>query len=311
MFKAPDNYVSESMRHLNMYGFNTVRVPFYWESYQASPSAFLSELEKVARAAQDNDICIIFDNHHWYTSSAWKIEIVGNSDGRGFPAFVVKNFPVRNNDYEDTAKPFWKAFLTNNIEIGGKKIWDIQASFFAKIIDRVDRFDSVVGYEILNEPHLFSKDQYDDLGRYHTYMAKKIRANTDKMIFFDRETARGFQRDPDLEYKIVPDGVSNIVYGPHLYSVPTLGSSSVKQMDNFKDWSRQWGVKIFIGEFSADTQNEIDQYLREFKENGFGWSYYAWKPTTTRGGGSALYDTKSTSPTTALQELVEAMEKIY
>ena len=311
MFKAPSNYVSESMKHMNIHGMNVVRVPFYWESYHNNPSAFLNELEVVARAAQSNDICVIFDNHHWYTSSYWDIEIPGNSDGRGFPSVVVKSFPMKNGDYEDTAGPFWKAFLSNGFSVGGKKVWDYQAEFFVKVVNRVDRFDSVIGYEILNEPHLFSKDQYDDLGNYHTYMAKKIRAVTDKMILFDRETARGFARDPDLEHKIVPFGVSNIVYGPHLYAVPLSGSNSVRQIDNFKEWSSDWGVKIFIGEFSADTQTEIDQYLREFKENGFGWSYYAWKPTTTRGGGNGLYDTSSTSPTTALKQLVEAINKVY
>jgi aryl-phospho-beta-D-glucosidase BglC (GH1 family) len=311
MFKASTNYVSESMRHMNMHGMNVVRVPFYWESYHNNAEAFLDELELVARAAQANDICVIFDNHHWYTSSYWDIEIPGNSDGRGFPSVVVKSFPMKNKDYEDTAGPFWKAFLSNNFNVGGKKVWDYQADFFTKVINRVDRFDSVIGYEILNEPHLFSKDQYDDLGNYHTYMAKKIRAQTDKMIIFDRETARGFARDPDLERKIVPFGVSNIVYGPHLYSAPLSGSHSDKQIDNFKEWSKDWGVKIFIGEFSASTQSEIDAYLREFKANGFGWSYYAWKPTSARGEGKILYDTSSTAPTTALKHLIEAINKVY
>jgi aryl-phospho-beta-D-glucosidase BglC (GH1 family) len=311
MFSVPSNYVSESMRHMNMHGMNVVRVPFYWESYHNNADAFLNQLELVARAAQANDICVIFDNHHWYTSSYWNIEIEGNSDGRGFPSVVVKSFPLRNGDYEDTAGPFWKAFLSNSFSVGGKKIWDYQADFFAKVINRVDRFDSVIGYEILNEPHLFSKDQYDDLGDYHTYMAKKIRTLTDKMIVFDRETARGFVRDPDLEHKIVPAGVSNIVYGPHLYAVPLPGSNAEKQIANFKEWSRDWGVKILVGEFSADTQSETDLFLREFKENGFGWSYYAWKPTTARGGGNTLYDTGSTSPTAALKQLIEAINKIY
>jgi aryl-phospho-beta-D-glucosidase BglC (GH1 family) len=311
MFNAPNNYVGESMRHLNLHGLNVVRVPFYWESFHNNPSAFLNELEVVARAAQANDICVIFDNHHWYTSSHWDIEIAGKSDGRGFPSFAVKSFPTRNNDYEATAGPFWKAFLSNDISVGGKKIWEVQADFFAKVVNRVDRFESVIGYEILNEPHLFSKDQYDDLGNYHTYMAKKIRGITDKMIFFDRETARGFPRDAASEHKIVPTGVPNIVYGPHLYSVPFSGSNAEKQIANFREWAREWGVKVLIGEFSADTQQETDLYLREFKENSFGWTYYAWKPTASRGSGSSLYDTNSTPPTDALKQLVESLDKIY
>ena len=97
------------------------------------------------------------------------------------------------------------------------------------VIDRVDGYDNVIGYEILNEPHLFNASQYDDLGRYHTYMAKGIREISDKKIFFDRETTRDFQRLPSLEYKIVPQNVSGLVYTPHLYAAPYPGSQAGNQ----------------------------------------------------------------------------------
>ncbi|HKU48773.1 MAG TPA: cellulase family glycosylhydrolase [Nitrososphaera sp.] len=310
-FHPPADYVSESMRHMKMHGFNAIRVPYYWESYVNSPTQFLDELEVVARAADDYDICVIYDNHHWYTSSYWNIDIIGNSDGRGFPSIIVKNFPVRNNDYEDTAGPFWKAFLTNNIDVGGKKVWDLQADFFAKVINRIVRFDSVMGYEIMNEPHLFSPDQYDDLGNYHTFMAKKIREITDKKIFFDRETARGFQREPDSEVKVVPFGVSGVLYGPHLYAVPYPGTQAEKQLANFKQWSQDWKMEILVGEWSAETQEENDAYLHALKENGFGWTYYSWKPTVSRGGGSTLYDSSTTDPTAELRQLTSSMERVY
>ena len=61
-------------------------------------------------------------------------------------------------------------------------------------------------------------------------LVMEIRSVTDKKIVFDRETARGFQRIPSMEVKIVPQEVSGLVYGPHLYSVPTQGSQGEKQV---------------------------------------------------------------------------------
>lgn len=308
---APNGYVKDSMKYMKLNGMNLARVPFYWESYVHDPVAFLNELELVAQAADANDICVIFDNHHWYTSSYWNLEVLGNSDGRGFPSFVVKNFPNRNNDYEDTAGPFWNAFLTNSISIGGRSVWDLQADFFAKVIGRVDNYKSITGYEILNEPHLFASTQYEKLGDYHTYMAKKIRSMTDKKIFFDRETARGFPREPSSEYKIVPRGVSGVVYGPHLYAVPYPGTQAEKQLATFAQWSKEWNMEILIGEWSADTSSETVTYLRAYDESGFGWTYYAWKPTQSRGGGSSLYDSPTVDPTEALRQLSSAITWVY
>jgi hypothetical protein len=307
----PLNYVRDSMKFMKANGMNLVRVPFYWEAYVHDPVAFLNELELIAQAAEANDMCVIFDNHHWYTTSYWDLEIVGNSDGRGFPSFVVKNFANRNNDYEDTAGPFWTAFLSNSISVNGRSVWDVQADFFAKVIGRVDKYNSVTGYEILNEPHLFASSQYEKLGDYHTYMAKKIRSMTDKKIVFDRETARGFTREPSSEYKIVPRGVSGIVYGPHLYAVPSAGTQGDKQLANFAQWSKEWGMEILIGEWSAETSAETDTYLRAFEEHGFAWTYYAWKPTQSRGGGASLYDSPIVDPTEALRQLQSAISRIY
>jgi hypothetical protein len=305
------NSLDESMKYIRLNGMNLIRVPYYWEAYVHDPQAFLSKLEEIAQVAGDHDVCVVFANFHWYTTSYWKVEIIGNSDGRGFPSFVVKNFPVKENDYDATAGPFWNAFLSNNIVIDGRNVWDVQADFIKKVIDAVDSYDSVAGYEILNEPHLFEKSQYDKLGNYHTYMAKEMREATDKKIFFDRETARGFLRDPTSEYKIVPRDVSNIVYAPHLYSVPTAGSQAEKQISNFQQWSKDWNVEILIGEWAAETQADTNTYVAAFKEKDFGWTYYAWKPTTDRGFGGELYQSDSTPPTIYLEYLVNALETIY
>lgn len=310
---TPDaiGYVAESMKYIRLNGFNAVRVPFYWESYVYNPTDFMDELDLIVKEAAANNICVILDNHHFYTSSFWNLEVEGKSDGRGFPSFVVKNFPKVNNDYIDTAGPFWDAFLSNNYSINGVKVWDVQFNFLSKVINRVDNSPTVSGYEIMNEPHLFESGHYDKLGDYHTYMAKKIRTITDKKIYFDRETTRGFPREPSSELKIFPDGVSGLVYAPHLYSVPTPGSQGEKQINNIKSWANQRGTEVLIGEWGAETQGDAVTFMQSFKSNGFGWTAHSWKKSGSSGLGSSLFESSTVPKTAALQIIFNAMNQVY
>jgi hypothetical protein len=303
--------VNESMSYVAENKMNFIRVPYYWEAYVYNSTEFLDRVEAIAQAADENDICVIFANFHWYTTSHWKLDVIGNSDGKGFPSFVVRNFPRVNDDYDDTAKPFWEAFLSNKIFVNGVNVWDVQSQFMKAVIDKVDHYDSVAGYEILNEPHLFNKAQYDKLGNYHTYMAKEIREVSNKKIFFDRETARGFARDASLEHKIVPEGVDGLVYQPHLYSVPTPGSQGEKQLETFEKWAKDWGVEIMIGEWAVDTEEGTSTFIENFRDKGFGWTYYAWRPTVGRGAGNMLYESELSPPTTYLEYVLSALQAFY
>jgi hypothetical protein len=311
-FGAPANYVQDSMQHLKSYGFNLIRVPYYWESYAFNPTQFLNELDLVAKTAQANNICVIFDNHHWFTSSYWNTDIGKSGQAIGFPSFVVKSFPSKPTYYE-TAKPFWEGLLSNTIMVNGKKVWDAQADFLKQVINKVDKYKSVAGYEMLNEPHLFNKAQYDKLGDYNTYLAKKIRAVSDKKIVFDRETTKEFVRDPKMEHKIVPQGVSKLVYGPHLYSVPNTGGG-LMQLNNFKTWAKQWDVEIMIGEFSAHNQADMNAFLKAWKGAGFGWTYWKWSKATGTGAGhlgNVVFESDTVPKTEALKQLLAAYNTVY
>ncbi|MGI0034556.1 MAG: Ig-like domain-containing protein, partial [Nitrososphaera sp.] len=145
-------YVTESFKYIKSNGFNTIRVPYYWEAYVNNPTVFMEELDLVARTADTYDLCVVFANFHFHTTSYWGID-----HGKGFPSFMVKNFPNKNNNYIATAGPFWDAFLSNSIVVNGRNGWDLQGDFIKSVISKVDHYGSVAGYEILNEPHLFNK----------------------------------------------------------------------------------------------------------------------------------------------------------
>jgi hypothetical protein len=303
-------YVTESFKYIKSNGFNAVRVPYYWESYVNNPTVFMAELDLIARTAQANDLCVVYSNFHYYTSSYWNLEAEGTSGGKGFPSFVTKSFPTRS-DYIQTAGPFWNAFLSNSISVNGRQVWDLQADFIKSVINKVDHYDSTTGYEIMNEPHLFNEQMYDKLGNYHTYMAKEIREVSNNKIIFDRETAWGFPRNPNLEYKIVPEGVSKLVYAAQLYSVPTAGSTALKQIQNFKSWTQDWGTEMFICEMSATTQSGAETFLSVLESNGFGWTAHSWRKGASNGLGESLFESSTSPPTPALKIMREALAKVY
>ena len=304
-------YVIESMQHIKDNGFTAIRVPYNWESYVYNSTEFINRIQLIAEAAQANEICVFFANFHYFTSSYWHLQGGAKARGNGFPSFVLKDFPATNNDYIQTAGPFWNAFLSNSIIINGRNVWNVQAEFFKDIIDRVDRYDSVAGYEILNEPHLFDPSQYQKLGNYHTYMANEIREVSDKKIFFDRETTWGFTRSPSLEPMVAPRGVTGIVYAPHLYAIPYPDSQAESQIKNFKNWSQQWGSEVLIGEMAPVNQDEADQYLKVLQENGFGWTAWSWKQSQSTGLGRTYYESDTAPATEVLEILVAAMAKVY
>jgi hypothetical protein len=311
---APNNYVQNSMKFIKSNGMNLVRVPYYWEAYVSWPGAFMSELELIAQAAEANGVCVIFDNHHWYTSSYFSDVDFGKSGKpKGFPSFVLQDYPA-TGDYESTAGLFWTDFLSNDIVVNGESIWELQSGFVLSVIETVDTYDSVAGYEILNEPHLFNSSQYELLGEYHTFMANEIRSVSDKKIVFDRETARGFQRIPSFEHKIVPQGISGLVYGPHLYAVPLPGSQGENQLENFEQWAQEWGVEILLGEWSGETQAEVDTFVDAVEQADFGWTYYKWASSKTAGGdhlGNVIYQSNSSPKTVYLEQLSNAIEEFY
>jgi len=137
---------------------------------------------------------------------------------------------------------------------------------------------------------------------------------TDKKIVFNRETARGFPRESDLEYKIVPQGVSGLVYGPHLYSVPTDGSPGEQQIKRFGEWSKEWDVEVMIGEWSADSQEEMNAFVFAFRDAGFAWTYQKWASSENSNAGNlgnVIYDSNSSPPTVFLEYLANAIDAAY
>jgi hypothetical protein len=296
--KPPSNQV---FNNISSYGFNFVRIPFYWESYYMNPTGFLDEAENVAKAANDSKIYVLFDSHQYNTSSYF----YGSSYTAGFPSYLLTTYP--NNAQGE--QQFWRDFYNNTLTYGGKTVWELYADFYSQVIARVDKYDSVIGYEILNEPPVYDDSQYQKLGNFHTYVAKRIRTVSNKAIFFERAyPVPGSYSSINwtLSRNIAPIDVDNIVFAPHRYTAWYSG-----MFNNFKSLAVYWGgIPVLIGEWSENNEGNMSVYVSELKNSSFGWSYWMW---TYGSGTTGQYLVNSSWKDLSIygQWLVNAMNRYY
>jgi hypothetical protein len=263
-FAFVDTYLPEAK---NTIGAKVIRVPMYWESYVGNRDRFINQAKYIAQWAKNNQVYVIFDNHHFDGSNQWGPTATDSkkvaANGLGFPSTLVRIYSAHTAtpvDYEDNPKvfEFWDDFYKNKVNglptSGEGSAWDLNADYMVDVINQLEATPNcyILGYEILNEPHIWELSDYDDLGAYHTYIAQRIRADTgsQKYLFFTRETTHGgMLRSTDREYKILPrDPLKKVAYWPHIYAVPgatdsfnggSLGNANT-QITNLKEAIECW-----------------------------------------------------------------------
>ena len=280
-------------------GFNVFRIPVSWESYVGNEENFLGQLVELVKTANSNDIFVWIDFHHFDATSNWSGKV---SDGRGFPEFIVSCYhPKGEYERDPEVRAFWSDYYDNKLRDSNNScrrtldVWELQSEFMVTLIKEVDQYPNVIGYELLNEPHVWENSQYDALGRLHTELAKDIRKHTDKTIIFTRETTHGYDdkgrkysRQIGLEYKILPkDPAKNVMYIPHLYDLDEIED----HVDRWKEVQKRWkemgyDVKIAVGEWSpqppqliegkAVTQENMDGFVKVWEREGWMNTYWAY-----------------------------------
>ena len=280
-------------------GFNVFRIPVNWESYVGNEAAFLGQLVALVEEANSHDIYVWIDFHQFYATSNWGSRV---ANGNGLPDFVVSCYNPRTEyEHDPEVRTFWHDYYTNNVRDSTNSckntldVWTLHARFMKKMIDEVDHYPNVIGYEILNEPHVWKDADYDNLGKMHTEIAKKLRTSTDKLIIFTRETAHGrnsdgsdYTRKVALEYKILPkDPAKNVMYIPHLYNLNEIET----HVERWKEVQQQWktmgyNVSIGVGEWSPQppqlptsfsvTQQNMDAFVEVWSREGWMHTYWAY-----------------------------------
>ena len=292
----PEAYYEKSFKVISQAGMNTIRYLFTWESYERNPSLFINELTEVAKAADKSGIKVIYANDQHYISS-W----LDQKLGYGFPSSLFKNnignFPLGGGGASDSpiARKWWTDWYNRSITtISSNRItdgWTLQAKFLNKVVKTLDHYKSTLGYEILNEPIIYSADQWEKLGSYNTFIASALRKLTNKIIVFDRQLPSGvggpIDATPYNMIKMSPKNITNLVFKTTLYGLPTHCSSAEARLNTAARTAQILGIPLWIGEFNVGLSPELpiadinqtgmNLFIEKFKEmKAWGWSFWLW-----------------------------------
>ena len=292
----PPNYYEQSFKTLSQSGIDFVRYLFFWESYERDPFSFMSELQTVAQTADKWGIKILYANDQYHTSS-W----LEPKTATGFPASLFKDNPSypygtggAPGPKDVAAKKWWGDWLNRSVkDANGVDGWALQAEFLKKIVNTVDKHKSTLGYEILNEPHVRSVDQWEKVGKYNSFMTDQLRTATQKTIFYDRQVPADLYgpvgATPENMAKMAPTNKENVVFKATLYGVPFPKSFAEDRLNAYVKAAQLAGVPLCMCEFNmkpykqypeADVeanQTLVDLFIDKFQEvNAWGWAYWLW-----------------------------------
>ena len=309
----PTDYYDQSFKLIKNIGMNHIRYVLYWEAYENNPSLFLQELENVANIADKWGLKIIYDNHQYHTSS-WLDE----NRGTGFPSFLFDKslYPINSgittssNSTELWWTNWWnRTIIDQNNTIDG---WNLQANFLKNIVKLLDNHNSTYGYEILNEPQIFSEDQWSKIGKYYKYMIDELRNQTNKTIVIDMTIPITFKNSSinltsENMAKIIPQD-SNSIFKISLYGIPKDNNYQEQKLELLLNVSKIAKIPIYIGEWNHvdrekkatiannttdDTskinasksdlsQEESDFFVNKFNSlKVYGWAFWNWNYVNT------------------------------
>jgi hypothetical protein len=292
----PPNYYEQSFKTLSQSGVDFVRYLFFWESYERDPFSFMSEIQTVAQAADKWGIKVLYANDQYHTSS-W----LEPKSATGFPASLFKDntsYPYGTGGApgpkDVTAKKWWGDWLNRSVkDVNGVDGWTLQAEFLKKIVNTVDKHKSTLGYEILNEPHIRSADQWEKVGKYNSFMTDQLRTATQKTIFYDRQVPADLYgpvgATPENMAKMAPANRENVVFKATLYGVPFPKSFAEDRLNAYVKAAQLAGVPLCMCEFNmkpykqypeADIQPNqtlVNLFVDKFEEvDAWGWAYWLW-----------------------------------
>ena len=303
-FPFPDNYYDTSFKDISKANIvDHVRYRFYWESYVRNSSAFLKEIEDVAKTADKYGIKVVYDNHQFHTSS-W----LNAGRGTGFPPYFFTDHALYEQDSGGTpksavSKTWWTNWWNNAMTVNGSDGWTLQLDFLKKIVSITDKHPSTLGYEILSEPQVHSEDQWAKIGKYNTFMTDELRKLTNKTIIYSMNIPIDLKSSINVNAtnlaKMTPQNKQNVVFKFSLYGIPDDGYQSDK-LQLFENASRIAGVPLYIGEWNNvkrvetyndhgekiwvidDVQSDISQadanaIVGKFRDIGiWGLAYWEW-----------------------------------
>ena len=270
--------IKKFMAILHNLGCNFIRIVGYWDSYEKDKKAYTDELKAIIGAADDLGIVAFYDNHQWHFGGSFA------PDSKGIPARYYSGYHGVNlaGDYDGSpnSRVLWADFWSNTLK-NGLNPWLDMKIYWAEIIDAIDSFDNLLGYEILNEPRTTAIGDYAKLGAFNSAIGAFINDNSTKKVFFCRDNGiAGYNANNAERPRMIPAGASNLVYDAHMYRV-----SAIDQIVNQTKAvvASRPDIPVVIGETATDpkygtaiTKENAKVILNRCKAEGFSMNYWAF-----------------------------------
>jgi polyhydroxyalkanoate synthesis regulator phasin len=332
---APQNYIENSLRMISGAGLNHVRIVFYWEAYERDPTAFIKEIQSIARAGDKYGLKIIYDNHQWHTSS-WLEE-----RGTGFPWSLFQDSKYSKggggNTQDKAAQVFWKDWWNRSVkDKQGNDGWTLMAEYLKKIVLAVDNHSSTIGYEILSEPHVDKKHQWSKIGKFNSFITTELRNITSKTIVYSMNVPVDLNSQINISpknlAKMAPSSKDNIAFKISVYGIPDGDGYQEKRFDMFLKTRDLTGIPLYIGEWNnvvrtkEDGVTKLDPDLSELtktdakkilgalkKEKVWGTAFWRWdyQPVVTDNFNLVSDKSGKLVPTKYFGILKDTVKKVY
>jgi len=255
-------------------GFNVVRLPISWGNLEPFPGAFYesyltSYVDRDIRWAKKYGLYIILDMHQFNWASRF--------GGNGVPDWTVSKYPPTQNGMLQAVSEFW-----NNTALQ-----DHLAKVWTKVALRYAKEPTVAGYDILNEPWIYSSVipnlNASHVDSFYLKAIESIRTVDSNHIIF-LEPANMHANSFPMKDKIV--------WSPHFYPLSFAPqydplNITVLRADLDAKYERfilEMGSPMWIGEFGAFMKHaSSEQWLRDavalFNEYQVGWAWWAYSRT--------------------------------
>lgn len=234
-------------------GFNVVRLPIAWGNLEPSPEVFQEQylanyLDQDVRWAKKYGIYIVLDMHQLYWGKRW--------GGSGIPDWVTTGYPATDEGMRQAVTDFW---IQDALQRHLIDIWK-------RVANRYANETAIAGYDILNEPWIYTSIEnlnasyVDD---FYIKVIKAIRAVDPSHIIFLELANLISSQFPVKE---------NIVWSPHFYTLSFAQGyqeSNANLLDadlaaKYQKFVVEFGSPMWIGEFGAFMKDGTqDSWFRD------------------------------------------------
>ena len=231
------------------------------------------------KRADKYGIKCIYDNHQWECSS-W----IGS--GIGFPNSLMSNHFEKTSSPESipsykAKKNFWDGWWNRNLQtVDGIDGWEAQATFLMDVVKLLNGRKSTFGFELLNEPPVFSISHYFKIRIYYDFLINTLRKETDKPIIFCWAHPQRLLDILPLQVRASPTSKQNVIYDCHPYPPSPIHLLYFKLTSMLIEKS----MPLFIGEFNSGTEfnaslkeDQASRYVKRLGMMGIiGWAVWRW-----------------------------------